>query len=41
MFTGRTYAKAEVPILWFLIQRADSLEKTLMLGNIEDKRGRG
>ena len=25
----------------YLIQRTDSLEKTLMLGKIEDRRGRG
>ena len=34
MFLGRTDAEAEAP-------RADSLEKTLMLGNTEDKRRRG
>ena len=38
MFTGRTDAKAEAPILWHLMQRADSLEKTLMLGKIEGGR---
>ena len=38
---GRTAAEAEAPILWPLMQRADSLEKTLMLGKIEDgRRGR-
>ena len=36
IFTGRTDAEAEAPILWYLIQRADSLEKTLMLEKIED-----
>ena len=41
MFTGRTDAKAEAPILWHLMQRADSLEKTLILGKIEGKRRRG
>ena len=30
-FTGRTDAEAEAPILWLLMQRTDSLEKTLML----------
>ena len=30
-FTGRTDAEAETPILWPLIRRADSLEKTLMM----------
>ena len=36
IFIGR--ADAEAPILWPLIQRADSLEKTLMLGKIEGRR---
>ena len=36
---GRTDAKA--PILWHLMQRDDSLEKTLMLGKIEDRKRRG
>ena len=39
MFIGRTDAEAEAPILW--IQRASSLEKTLMLGKIEGRRRRG
>ena len=38
MFIGRTDAKAETPILGHLIQRTDSLEKTLMLGKIEGRR---
>ena len=39
LFIGKTDAKA--PILSYLMQRADSLEKTLILGNIEGrKRGR-
>ena len=29
MFIGRTDAEAEAPILWPLMQRVDSLEKTL------------
>ena len=33
--------EAEAPILWHLLQRADSLEKTLMLGKTEGKRGEG
>ena len=41
IFIGRTDAKAETPILGHLIQRTDSLEKTLMLGKIEDGRRRG
>ena len=41
MFIGRTDAAAEAPILCHLMQRADSLEKTLMLGKIEGKRRRG
>ena len=38
VFIGRTHVEAEAPILW---QRADSLEKTLMLGKIDDRRKRG
>ena len=34
VFTGRTDAEAETPIPGHLIQRVDSLEKTLMLGRI-------
>ena len=40
MFIGRTSAEAEAPILAHLIQKANSLEKTLMLGKIEGKRRR-
>ena len=39
IFIGRTYPEA--PILGQLMRRADSLEKTLMLGNIEGRRRRG
>ena len=38
MFIGRTNVEAETPILGYLIQRADSFEKTLMLGKIEGRR---
>ena len=38
IFTGRADAEAEAPILWPPDWRADSLEKTLMLGKIEDRR---
>ena len=38
---GRTDAEAETPILWPLMRRADSLEKTLMLGKTEGRRRRG
>ena len=38
MFIGRTDVEAETPILWPLMQRADSFEKTLMLGKIEGRR---
>ena len=31
VFFGRTDAKAETPILWPLVRRVDSLEKTLIL----------
>ena len=34
VFTGRTDAKAETPVLGHLMQRVDSLEKTLMLGGM-------
>ena len=41
VFFGRTDAKAETPILGHLMRRVDSLEKTLMLGGIGGRRGRG
>ena len=41
MFIGRTDGGAETPILGHLMQRADSFEKTLMLGKIESRRRRG
>ena len=41
VFIGRTDAEAETPILWPLMQRVDSLEKTLMLGGIGGRRRRG
>ena len=41
VFIGATDVEAETPILWHLMQRADSFEKTLMLGNIEGRRRRG
>ena len=41
IFTGRTDAEAETPILGHLIQRTNSVEKTLMLGKVEDRRRRG
>ena len=34
VFIERTDAKAETPILWHLMRRVDSVEKTLMLGGI-------
>ena len=40
-FFGRNDAEAETPVLWPLMQRADSLEKTLMLGGIGGRRRRG
>ena len=40
-FFGRNDAKAETPVLWPLMQRVDSLEKTLMLGGIGGRRRRG
>ena len=41
MFIGRTDAEAETPYFGHLMRRADSLEKTLMLGKIEGRRRRG
>ena len=38
---GRTNAEAEPPILGHLMQRVNSLEKTLMLGGIGGRRRRG
>ena len=41
IFFGRTATEAEAAILGHMMQRADSLEKTLMLGKIEGGRIRG
>ena len=41
VFIGRTDVEAETPILSHLMRRADSFEKTLMLGKIEGRRRRG
>ena len=41
VFIGRTDVEAETPILGHLMQRADSFEKTLMLGKIAGRRRRG
>ena len=41
MFIGRTDVEAETPIFGYMMQRADSFEKTLMLGKIEGRRRRG
>ena len=41
IFIGRTDAEAETPMLGHLMQRTDSLEKTLMLEKIEGRRRRG
>ena len=41
IFIGRTDAEAEALILTHLIQKANSLEKTLMLGKNEGKKRRG
>ena len=40
-FFGGNDAEAETPVLWPLMRRVDSLEKTLMLGGIGGKRRRG
>ena len=41
MFIGRTDVEAELHYFGHLKQRADSFEKTLMLGKIEGRRRRG
>ena len=41
VFIGRTDAEAETPILWPIMRRVDSWEKTLMLGGIGGRRRRG
>ena len=38
---GRTGAEAEIQSFGHVMQRTDSLEKTLMLGKIESRRRRG
>ena len=41
VFIGRTAVEAETSIFGHLMGRVDSLEKTLMLGGIRDRRRRG
>ena len=41
VFFGRIDAEAETPILWPLMQRVNSMKKTLMLGKIEGRKRRG
>ena len=41
VFIGRTDAEAETPVLWHLMRRVDSLEKTLMMEGIGGKGRRG
>ena len=41
VFVGRTDVEAETPILWPHDAKADSLEKTLMLGKIKGRKRRG
>ena len=41
VFFGKNDAKADTPVLWHLMRRVDSLEKTLMLGGFGGKRKRG
>ena len=41
VFIGRTDVEVETPVLWPPYAKADSLEKTLMLGKIEGRRRRG
>ena len=40
-FFGRNDAEAATPVLWPLMRRVDSLEKTLMLGGVGGRRRRG
>ena len=41
VFIGRTDVEAETQYIGYLMRRADSFEKTLMLGKIEGRRRRG
>ena len=41
VFIGRTDVEAELQYFGHLMRRADSLEKTLMLGKVEDRKSRG
>ena len=41
VFFGKNDAKADTPVLWHLMRRVDSLEKTLMLGGIGGRMRRG
>ena len=41
VFIGRTDVEAETPNFGYLMQRADSFGKTLMLGKIKGRRRRG
>ena len=41
IFIVRNDIEAEMTILWLLMRRTDSLEKPLILGNIEGRRRRG
>ena len=41
VFIGRTDVEAETPYFGHLMQRADSFEKTVMLGGIGGRRRRG
>ena len=41
IFIGRTDDEAEVTVLYHLMQRTDSLKKTLMLGKTEGRRRKG
>ena len=41
MFIGRTHVEVETPVFGHLMRRADSFEKTLMLGKIKGRMRRG
>ena len=41
IFIGKTVAEGEDPVLFHLMQKVDSLEKTLVMGKTECKEGSG
>ena len=41
VFIGKADVEAETPVLCHMMRRADTLEKTLILGRVEGRRRRG